>query len=243
VSKSVSKKPQQKMPLYEMVKRHIMDLIHGGEWHVGKRLPSENELVRDLSVSRMTVNRALRDLANEGHVHRISGSGTFIAEKRSQSHPLHIGDIAEEVINRGHRHTSSLLALEAVQAAADLIDRFEIDPPATLYHSLVVHRENNVPIQLEERYVLPDFAPDYLQGDFSSQTTYQYMMSQGAFHEAEQIVQAIMPDESVQKCLEMEQGEPSLQLLRRTWVEGRVVTASILQHPASRFQFIGRYIP
>jgi GntR family histidine utilization transcriptional repressor len=239
----MSKKSQQKVPLYEMVKRHIMDLIHDGDWHVGKRLPSENELVQDLSVSRMTVNRALRDLASEGRVHRISGSGTFVAEKRSHSHPLHIGDIAEEVISRGNRHTSSILVLEEVQAAADLTERFEIESPATLYHSLIVHSENHVPIQLEERYVLPAFAPDYLKVNYSTQTTYQYMMSQSAFHEAEQIVQAVMPDEFVQQCLEIPEGEPSLQLLRRTWVEGRVVTASNLQHPASRFQFIGRYIP
>lgn len=225
-----------------MVKQHIMGLIHDDDWHVGKRLPSENELVQDLAVSRMTVNRALRDLANEGHVDRISGSGTFIADKKSQSHPLFIRDIAEEVTGRGHAHSCRVLVRETVQATEELADRFAIAAGESLYHSLIIHFENRLPIQFEERYVLPEFAPDYLDVDFTLQTTHQYMMAQHPFQEAEQIVQALIPDESLRDYLEMAAGEPCLVLLRRTWVEGRVVTTSLLQHPASRFQFAGRYL-
>jgi GntR family histidine utilization transcriptional repressor len=230
----------QNIPLYQMVKRHILDLIQTGEWEQGKRLPSENELVLDLSVSRMTVNRALRDLANEGHVQRIPGSGTFVADDRAQSHPLEIRNIAEEIRSRGHVHGSEVIRLETVRAAADIATRFDIPRGSRLYHSIIVHYENNLPIQFEERYILPEFAPDYVKADFTCMTTYQYMMQQGAFEEVEQIVQAAIPNEQVLLKLQMKEGEPCLILLRRTWVDGRVVTSSQLQHPASRFQFGSR---
>ena len=55
---------QSGTPLYQMVKQHILSLIANGQWDEDRRLPSEHELVAALGVSRMTVNRALRELAS-----------------------------------------------------------------------------------------------------------------------------------------------------------------------------------
>src|SRR5262249_29541543 len=63
-------------PLYEQVKRYVLDRVTRGEWADGTRLPSEQELVESLGVSRMTVHRALRELSAEGLVSRIQGVGT-----------------------------------------------------------------------------------------------------------------------------------------------------------------------
>jgi len=51
---------------YEQVKQHILGIIESGARQAGERLPSELDLVATLGVSRMTVNRALRELAHEG---------------------------------------------------------------------------------------------------------------------------------------------------------------------------------
>ena len=72
------------VPLYEKVKRHILTLIESGDWDPDRRLPSEHELVAELGISRMTVNRALRELSAEGYIQRISGVGSFVAERRVQ---------------------------------------------------------------------------------------------------------------------------------------------------------------
>lgn len=45
------------------------------------QIASETELVNILIVSRMTVNRALRELTAEGRLIRIQGRGTFVAKK------------------------------------------------------------------------------------------------------------------------------------------------------------------
>jgi GntR family histidine utilization transcriptional repressor len=36
-----------------------------------------------------------------------------------------------------------------------------------VFHSVMVHLENGVPIQYEDRYVNPQAAPDYLATDFT----------------------------------------------------------------------------
>ena len=54
---------------YLQVKHFILEQIAAGELPAGARVPSENELTRTLGVSRMTANRAVRELAEIGRAH------------------------------------------------------------------------------------------------------------------------------------------------------------------------------
>ena len=60
-------------PLYLQVKRHILDNIGSGKWGTAARVPSENDIVKSFGVSRMTANRALRELRDEGGKPRVPG--------------------------------------------------------------------------------------------------------------------------------------------------------------------------
>src|ERR1700679_3241945 len=89
---------------YEQVKHHIRQIIESGARQAGDRLPSELDLVATLGVSRMTVNRALRELADEGLVTRVSGVGPFVAQTKPQSTLLMIAHIGDEIRSRGHEY-------------------------------------------------------------------------------------------------------------------------------------------
>ncbi|MDC6679410.1 GntR family transcriptional regulator, partial [Leclercia adecarboxylata] len=75
--------PDAAGPLYEKVKEYILRNVSTGVWAREQRIPSENELVATLGVSRMTVHRALRELTSEGFLVRIQGVGTFVAAPRT----------------------------------------------------------------------------------------------------------------------------------------------------------------
>ncbi len=87
--------------LYEQVKIIIMDRIQSGEYPPDSRIPSENQLVKELSVSRMTVNRALRELAENGHLVRIQGVGTYVAHPKPLTALFEITSIDEEIRSKG----------------------------------------------------------------------------------------------------------------------------------------------
>ena len=72
-------------PRYQQLKDFIIEQIATGELQPADRVPSENELVESKNVSRMTANRALRELNDEGYVDRIAGRGTFVSDFRSRS--------------------------------------------------------------------------------------------------------------------------------------------------------------
>ena len=110
--------PASASPLYEKVKDYVLDNIGTGKWGREDRLPSENDLVTALGVSRMTVHRALRELTSQGHLLRIQGVGIFVAPPRPQSALIEINNIASEITQRGGRHAARVILLEKIAPSA-----------------------------------------------------------------------------------------------------------------------------
>ena len=230
-------------PLYLKVKRHILDNIGSGKWAISTRVPSENDIVKEFGVSRMTANRALRELRDAGVLVRIAGVGSFVADRQAHAHPLEIRSIADEIRERGHVHRADIISLERTRAVAELAEEFGIAPRGELYCSVIVHFENDRPVQLEDRYVLPTLAPDYLQVDFSRTTPYDYLIKVAPLEEAEHVLRAVMPDDRTRKLLAMKRDEPCLLMIRRTWSAGQIASVARLYYPGSRYELSGRFRP
>lgn len=226
-------------PRYSQVKEYILKLISDGQLRPDDRIPSENELVAALGVSRMTVNRALRELADEDLLIRIAGVGTFVADSRPHSHVLKVRNIADEIRSRGHEHSAKVITLEEVVADATLIDRLEMRSGDRLYHSLILHFESGQPVQLEDRYVCPRVAPDYLKVDFTKVTPNAYLTRIAPLYTAEHVIRAVQPPARVRRLLRMQENEPCLVIRRRTWSNGRPVGLAELSHPGFTYELIG----
>jgi GntR family transcriptional regulator, histidine utilization repressor len=232
---------ERSSPLYEQVKRHVLARMSDGNLPEGARLPSEHELMADLGVSRMTVHRALRELSAGGYISRVQGVGSFVAVPPARGDLLTIHDIAEDIALRGHLHTARVLTLERRPAGVDRAARLELRPGAELFHSLILHRENGVPVQVEERFVTPAFAPGYLSADFSRTTTNAYLQGIAAADEVEHVVTASRPSARDCDLLEIAGDDPCLSVLRRTWVNGRPVTDSCFVYPGHRYSLGTRH--
>ena len=230
-------------PLYLQVKRHILDNIGSGNWRTSARVPSENDIVKSFGVSRMTANRALRELRDEGILVRIAGVGSFVADSHARAHPLEIRSIADEIRARGHVHRSEIVSLQRVQADVALANDFCVREGSELFRSLIVHFENDRPIQLEDRHVLPKLAPDYMNLDFARTTPHDYLVKVAPLQEAEHLLRAQMPDERTRELLAMQRDEPCLVVSRRTWTAGQIASVARLCYPGSRYEMSGRFRP
>ncbi|MDE1997036.1 MAG: histidine utilization repressor [Rhizobiaceae bacterium] len=227
-------------PLYAGVKQMILDRIHSGEWPPKHRVPSENELVLDLGVSKMTANRALRELANEGELVRIQGVGSFVAERKGYSALFEVRNIAEEIAERGHVHQASVIVLAQETASPEVADALELEIGAAVFHSLIVHSENGVPVQIEDRFVHPQAAPDYLAQDFTTLTPNAYLTAAAPLSGSEHIVEAAMPQSWECKLLMVLKTEPCLTIRRRTWSSRQVVSTARLVYPGYRYRLEAR---
>lgn len=230
-------------PRYQQLKELIITRISSGELRPRDRVPSENELVALMQVSRMTANRALRELTDEGYVERIAGRGTYVTDQRSRSHVLEVQNIADEITGRGHAHSCEVLRQSQQHARGEVARALDVEQGTDIFHLLLVHFENGVPVQVEDRHVIADFAPDCLEQDFRAVTPSAYLTAVAPLQEAEQAVRAVRPTEAVRRHLQMSDGEPCLVVLRRTWSDGRPVTFARLHHPGSRYELTGYYTP
>lgn len=230
-------------PRYQQLKDDIILQIARGELKPRDRVPSEHDLVHSAGVSRMTANRALRELNSEGYVERIAGAGTFVADQKARSHPLEVRNIADEIRHRGHQHSAEVLLQTKEHAPASIARALAVPAASHLFHLQLVHSESGLPIQLEDRYVLPDFAPDILAQDFLATTPSAYLTGIAPLQEAEHRVRASFPDSHTRTALHMDAHTPCLVVVRRTWAGGRPVSYGRLYHPGDRFELTGHYVP
>jgi GntR family histidine utilization transcriptional repressor len=228
-------------PLYVRLKEHLMSRIRAGDWEAGRRVPSENELVQRFGVSRMTANRALRELSADGYLDRVPGVGTFVRARPQSSSLIEVRNIAEEIAARGGRHSSRVITREKLPSSPPLAREFELSRPTKLDHIVLVHEENGLPVQIEDRYVNPAAVPGFLKQDFERITPTAYLLSAIPVEELEHSVSAIQPSRWQRKLLRLEDGEPCLALRRRSWSGGRVVTFVTLVYPGCRSALYSRY--
>ncbi len=230
-----------KLPAYEQVKAFIKSRINLGVWRPGDAVPSESALQQQFGVSRMTVNRAVKELAVEGLVTRVQGSGTVVAQLHRISSTLAVRDIHEEILERGHVHSTRLLALESIRADAALAQIFKLRTGAKMFHSVLVHSEDGVPIQFEDRHVNPASAPKYLGADFEQTTPTRYLLEHAPLTEASYSIEACLPSVEEARCLAIKPSEPCLVMTRRT-VSGRHVASFVrLVYPGLRYSFHGKF--
>ncbi len=229
------------VPAYEQVKAFVRGHISSGDWKPGDPVPSEAVLMQQFGISRMTVNRALRELSAEGLVTRVQGSGTRVAELHRISSTLQIRDIHEEVAERGHVHSTRVILVKEEGAGADVAASLGLRAGAKVFHTVLVHMENGIPIQYEDRYVNPAAAPDYLATDFGQTSPTLHLLRHAPLTEASYAIEACLPTVQEAKELAIKRGEPCLAMMRRTVSGAHVASVARLVYPGTRYSFAGQF--
>ncbi len=234
-------------PRFAVIKNHILNNIKKGKWKPGDVVPSENELSESFGVSRMTARRALSELTDSRILERIQGAGTFVAEQLPTGSLLNIRNIAEEIVERGNQHHSQVLDLKRQKVNTHNQHLLGLPVGKAIWFSRVLHFENDTPIQLEDRYVNPDVAPDYLAQDFTRQTPSAYLSEITPLSEADHWVEAITLKSALRELLQMTENQACLKISRRTYSRDnrtnkktpKIVNFAYLYHPGDRYRLGG----
>lgn len=222
-------------PRFETIKAHIETQINQGDLRPGDRVPSENQLCEQFDVSRMTARRALQALTDDGLLIRTPGLGSFVAEQRPVASMMEVRNIADEVQQRGHRYRAEILQMDNCPADEQQAWLLNVKPGTELFHSLIVHYEDDIPLQWEDRLVNPSMAPEYLQQDFSQRTPNAYLSQVAPLTEASHKIEAVLVEAQIASALDIDLMSPCLQISRRTWSAKGVVSLATLIHPGDRY--------
>ena len=228
---------------YARVKAYLKEGLASGRWPPDALMPSEAQLVTQFGVSRMTVGRALRELVAEGLVRRVQGVGSFAAHLLHVASTLTISDLHEEISARGHRHHAKVHLCRSEALPATLAAQFGLSAGTPVFHTLIVHFENDIALQCEDRFVNPACAPDYLKTDFTRITPTQYLLQVAPLWQAQYSIEAGAPSAREARLLDIPRQTPCMIIVRRTVNHGVPITLARLVHPGSRYRLEGRFEP
>ena len=127
------------------------------------------------------------------------------------------------------------------QASEEVAITLSLEVGQTVYFSSLLHLENDLPVQLELRYVNPLLVANYLDNDFTLHTPHEFLSMAAPLTEAEHIIEATMVDQQLAQKLQLQHNEPCLEIKRRTFSSKGVVSFARLIHPSSRFRLGGRF--
>ncbi|MCU4179195.1 UTRA domain-containing protein [Bosea sp. BH3] len=230
-------------PVYDQIRRAIRDLVVSGSWPPGTSVPPEHALMEQLGASRMTVHRALVQLAREGLITRRRRSGTIVASPPASHAMFDILSIPEEVRGLGQDYAYKVLSRSDGRPAPDVAERFGIKRWEKVAHLVVLHRADGKPHVLEERIIHAAGAPGLEDEDFAVTPPGDWLLEHSLWSQAEHAISAVGAGAAEAALLEITEGEPCLLVERRTWNQSQPVTAVRLLHPGSRHRFVGRFGP
>ncbi len=231
------------MAPFAVVKQALKAGLAANQWPAGALMPSEAALVAQFGVSRMTVSRALRELQAEGLVERVQGVGTFAAQLHRVASTLTIRDLHDEIESRGHQHHAVVHLQRSEKAPAALAARLGLATGAKVFHTLIVHHDNGVPLQCEDRYVNPACSPGYLQADFTRTTPTQVLFDTTALWRAQYAIEAEPASADEARLLGIVPGTACLVVTRSTYTRDATITLARLVHPGTRYLLQGEFQP
>lgn len=234
-------KSNQPCALYERIKKSVVQDIESGRLTPGDKVPSETRLAKTFNASRMTANRALKELAEEGRILRIQGVGTFVATPKPEASLLEIKSIAREIEEWGGIHSCEVLLLKQESLSREIAVKMELAEAGPVFHSILLHKDRGVGVQYSERYINPAVAPLYLEQDFTRITPSEYLLDLAPIQEAEHVIEAIRVNKTLQRYLKIKPEDPCLCLTRRTWAFDRVATYSRIISPGPRYKLKGKF--
>lgn len=233
----------QASSLHQRILDDIEARILSGEWQPGFRIPFEHELTEQYSCSRMTVNKALTQLAKAGLIERKRRSGSFVSRPQSQAAVLEIHDIREEVEALGLQYRFALH--KAIQRKSTVNDgkKLDIERGSALIDIVCRHYAGKRVFALEERIINLQAVPDAQHADFAVHSPGAWLVACVPWSNAQHSIRAVAADEAVASMLGISAGAACLVIERQTWNAGLPVTHVRFTYPGDSHALIARFAP
>jgi len=230
------------IPLYYQLKTILTELIENEELKPGDLMPTERELCEVHEVSRMTVNKTITSLVNEGVVYRERGKGTFVAKAKEKHHLTSLLSFTEDMQKKGMDVNSKIISFQRKPATKKLEKELKLTAGNTdVFKIMRLRCCGGEPYALETVYIAaylcneldaPMLENNSLYGVlnkvFSRKVDYAY-----------QTIEPIMLSDYESEVLQVDRNSLALLFARKTYLKNDVpieVTKSIYRSDRYKFE-------
>ncbi len=209
---------------YRDVKSDILSKITKGEWGPGSLMPNEVELAETYGCARATVNRAMRELADDGIVERRRKAGTRVRMAPLRQARFDIPIVRCEIEEKGAAYRYSLVSQTVEDVPDWLRARLKLDAGGRALHLVCMHYADGAPYQHEDRWINLAALPQAETADFREVGPNEWLVSTIPFSDAEISLSAALADKSLSAHLGCGVGAAVFAVERLTWWEGQALT-------------------
>lgn len=179
----------KKIPRYLAIAQDIIDLIHDGKLKSGDQLMTEAQLCGQYGVSRMTVNKALSNLVNQGYISRTAGKGTFILEPKITKNigTNAIGSFSSDIRSINKEPGAILVDYHVLRASEipSVAERLNLEEQDFVHFIHRIRTSDGVRIALSYTYIpckyLPAIDVNVLEGSLYAYLDQEYHIHPAAF--------------------------------------------------------------
>jgi GntR family transcriptional regulator len=226
-------------PLWVQAVEFIVREIHDGRLVAGMRLPPERELCATLSISRVTLRKALGRLVEDGVLTSSHGRGWFVAGAPVRKDwPNSLESFSETAERMGLVASSRILRCQTAPATIDEAEELAIAPGAPLHHLERVRLLGGVPVAIDDSRVAAALVPDFERIDFEQASLYVELGKRGLdLSKAESTIEAREADDYLAANLSIDPGAPVL-VMRQVVVDttDRPILSSYIRYSGERYR-------
>lgn len=208
---------------WQDIRDEVRRRVHARIWAPGDAIPKEADLAEDFGCARATVNRALRDLAEDGLLERRRKAGTRVALHPISRATLRIPIVRAEVEARGQDYGYDLLGCGKAVPPANIRERMKLQAAEAL-HVTSVHFAGGEPLMAEDRWICCDVVPDAADEGFETVSANEWLMAHAPFTHGDITFSSVLADEARAEMLGIAEGAPLFAIERTTWDGPRAVT-------------------
>jgi GntR family histidine utilization transcriptional repressor len=226
-------------PLHEQIRRAVCAPIISGAWPPGHRVPSEHELMALFGAARMTVNRAMRALADDGLIIRRRRTGSVVASAAGDRAVMSMSGIRATVEAGDQTYAYESLARRHARATDDIAGRFKITAGTPLLNLSCRHLADGRPAALEDYWINLAAVPEAGDEPFDMMPPGEWLAARLPWPKSRYVVTALNAGTAMAKLLDLEPGTACLKIDRRSWRDGVPATFVTCLYPGAGHTLTG----
>jgi GntR family histidine utilization transcriptional repressor len=209
---------------YHDIKANVLARIRSDIWPPGASLPGEIELAKEFGCARATVNRAMRELVDDGILERKRKAGTKVKSFPSRRAQFSISIIREEILSTGAEYRYALVERNVITAPGWLSSRIDIPKDTKVLHVRCMHYAGNNPYQFEDRWINLTAVPNAGEFDFEDMGPNEWLVREVPFTDGELVFSATNASNEIANYLNTSDGAAIFTIERTTWLDELSVT-------------------
>ncbi|GGJ98408.1 HTH-type transcriptional repressor YvoA [Lentibacillus kapialis] len=184
------------IPIYMQIADDIRNKILNEEYKINSKIPTEDMIVEQYDVSRMTGRQAVTELVNEGLVYRVHGKGVFVSRKKLERNLNRLNGFYEDMKEKGYTPGSKIIKFHKRLPTQREQHILLMKSNQEVYYIRRIRYIDDIPIALQSLIVPVHRVPNLDCIDLNQRSFYSYLEENGTpLKKAEQRMEAIMAPE------------------------------------------------